>query len=361
MQLLTETAVKYDIPPEILKAIAMTESGIMQLNNGEPNIAPDGGIGIMQVTTASQDVDQDRLMNDTAYNIEIGAQILEKKWNLQANGRIPMINDGNPRILENWYFAIMAYNGLSAINDPNKNENSYQARVYQAIKNDSQLDVSPFPTFPIEYDGAGNMVFPEKQLNWKLEPTETTQMFLPGDKVYVMNSFDPNEFPYANLRSEANLAAPVSSKQAYYTELEITDGPYIGLDSTYNHFVMYQVKGADFTGYIASSNLRRMPAAENFKKWPVKQTSDTQKKWTIKLSESANPATVSPRNVYVTDESGNGVFTQLTYHPENRSITVEPQAPYETGKTYSLRIKNLMSGDNTPLKDKVSMDFTIVR
>lgn len=75
LRLLTETALKYGIPPEILKAIALAESQMLQFENGKPFISDDNGIGIMQVTHPTVEVDQERLKYDTAYNIEVGAKI----------------------------------------------------------------------------------------------------------------------------------------------------------------------------------------------------------------------------------------------------------------------------------------------
>src|SRR5690625_1718509 len=50
--LLTETALQYNVPPEIVKAIAEGESGNWRHfdENGKPIVTDDNGIGIMQLT-----------------------------------------------------------------------------------------------------------------------------------------------------------------------------------------------------------------------------------------------------------------------------------------------------------------------
>ena len=81
-------------------------------------------IGIMQINTSVR-TDIDRLMTDIDYNIEIGAKILDGKWKLA-----PGIGDRDRNVLENWYYAIWAYNGLSSTNNPNTpGGRHYQDRV----------------------------------------------------------------------------------------------------------------------------------------------------------------------------------------------------------------------------------------
>ncbi len=111
------------IPPVILKAIAYTESGMRQFDGGSPLVSFDGvSYGIMQVTPGVHtSYDLYRLKYDIRYNIEAGASILLSKWDyaFKTYPAIPTIGEGDPGILENWYFAIWAYNGWSQSNNPN--------------------------------------------------------------------------------------------------------------------------------------------------------------------------------------------------------------------------------------------------
>src|SRR4051812_49204822 len=48
--LLTNAAKAKDVPPEVVKAVAMQENGWKQFeDNGQPSISDDNGIGVMQI------------------------------------------------------------------------------------------------------------------------------------------------------------------------------------------------------------------------------------------------------------------------------------------------------------------------
>ena len=115
--LLYDAAVAHDIPPKILYAVAYQESTWRQFDaNGDPLIGSDGkGIGILQVTTVPDGVDRDRLKTDIAYNIDVGAGILDTKWTY-APSVFPVIGDGSRRCYEDWFFAVWAYNGWTPAN-----------------------------------------------------------------------------------------------------------------------------------------------------------------------------------------------------------------------------------------------------
>lgn len=89
-KMLTEIALEYNVPPEIVKAIAEVESSWQQFKSaGEPLISDDGGIGIMQVTNQSG-YDPERLKFDIEYNIRAGVDILRKNFNRRD---LPAINE----------------------------------------------------------------------------------------------------------------------------------------------------------------------------------------------------------------------------------------------------------------------------
>lgn len=128
------------VPRIVFEAIMAQESNFSQAswhspagNSGNPLIADyygaggdivsinyagaDCGYGISQVTTGMHVGDhtfsargQVKVAVDYQENIAAGLQILEDKWNqLYAAGIIA--NNGDPKYLENWYFAAWAYNG----------------------------------------------------------------------------------------------------------------------------------------------------------------------------------------------------------------------------------------------------------
>jgi putative cell wall-binding protein len=146
-KLLTEAALKYDIPPEIVKAVAISENGKWEHFgvNGETVISDDGGIGLMQITDSTRD-DLDQLKASIEYNIQEGVKILNKKF---ESGILPVVNENDRHILESWYFAILAYNGQVQVNSPLKretgevNEKAYQEEAFGEINRfNPGMDVS---------------------------------------------------------------------------------------------------------------------------------------------------------------------------------------------------------------------------
>lgn len=146
--LLVAAGQRYNIPPMILFAMAFAESGWQQFNaDGTPHMNKnDGGVGIMQLTgatAAGTGYNASELANYIYDNIDAGAKVLAGKW-----GNTPVIGDGNGNVgrekLENWYYAIWAYNSWGSINNPNwqnvpppntAHNPTYQDIVYGYIAN----------------------------------------------------------------------------------------------------------------------------------------------------------------------------------------------------------------------------------
>jgi hypothetical protein len=51
------------------------------------------------------------------FDIARGAAILVNKWNAAPSFR-PIVGNGDPRIVEDWYFAVWSYNGFAGVNNP---------------------------------------------------------------------------------------------------------------------------------------------------------------------------------------------------------------------------------------------------
>ena len=119
------------IPPILLKSIAWIESSLTQATResdyggiGPALISFDCGHGIMQVTSGMTTPlgdgavpTSEQLLTAThyAYNIARGAVILADKWNAAPDYRPVAGTDtnGDPEIVENWYFAAWSYNGFT--------------------------------------------------------------------------------------------------------------------------------------------------------------------------------------------------------------------------------------------------------
>lgn len=119
------------IPPILLKSISWIESVTTQTSRDAPfgGIGPalisfDCGHGVMQVTSGMTvplgtdglaTPEQLLVATHYAYNIARGAAILADKWNAAPEYR-PVAGtdtDSDPRIVENWYFAVWSYNGFT--------------------------------------------------------------------------------------------------------------------------------------------------------------------------------------------------------------------------------------------------------
>lgn len=139
-----EVARKRGIPSVILKSIARVESVFKQFNNdGSPFISK-GTIGLMQINNRYGWFDTEKLKYDVDYNIEAGADVLLRKWDT-AIDKLPQIGDMNPNVLENWYFAIWAYNGWSKSNNPNTGlkKQAYQDLVYYIAEKEYGQKITP--------------------------------------------------------------------------------------------------------------------------------------------------------------------------------------------------------------------------
>ena len=114
------------IPAAILKAIGWVESGWRQFTpRGAPLLSPDFGYGIMQITSGMDgafghlhgsidEASQSAIASDYQFNIDYGARILAQKWS-----STPKIGAGDPAVIEDWYYALWAYNGWGWVNNPN--------------------------------------------------------------------------------------------------------------------------------------------------------------------------------------------------------------------------------------------------
>jgi MYXO-CTERM domain-containing protein len=122
-----------DVPPlfacELLKAIAQRESAWTQFcvptspadQVGGPSrtiISFDCGYGVGQVTSGMHKgetpaFDQKRVAAEAVYNMASGAQIFAAKWRATK-----CVGDRQPTVIEHWYTATWAYNGLAYSNNP---------------------------------------------------------------------------------------------------------------------------------------------------------------------------------------------------------------------------------------------------
>jgi MYXO-CTERM domain-containing protein len=117
-------------PCELVKAMMYLESTWRQFcvpdspldqvgKSSRTVISFDCGYGISQVTSGmhqgeTTSFDRTRVAKEPFYNLATGLKILAGKWSATA-----CVGDNQPLIIESWYTAVWAYNGLSYINNPN--------------------------------------------------------------------------------------------------------------------------------------------------------------------------------------------------------------------------------------------------
>lgn len=174
---LEEISAKFDrianeknVPAVILKAIAYEESGWRQWNSSGSVLSSGGSrpnLGIMQVSCSGLDsATLYKIKNDIDYNIAYGADILKSKYEA-----VPQIGDGDPNKLENWYFALWAYNSWSSRNNPNNAEAAgrvaYQDRVLETIASDYMNGlVKPISITPVPASSLRSGTVPSSNVTW---------------------------------------------------------------------------------------------------------------------------------------------------------------------------------------------------
>ncbi len=135
-------------PCELLKSIAKVESGWRQFcipstpsdQVGGPSrtiISFDCGYGVGQVTSGmhsgeNPSFDRQKVASDPTYNLATGTRILAGKW-----AATNCVGDNQPTIVEDWYTATWAYNGLAYINNPNNPNYASDRGVYDPSVNNA--------------------------------------------------------------------------------------------------------------------------------------------------------------------------------------------------------------------------------
>ncbi|EPD50152.1 hypothetical protein HMPREF1210_03001 [Paenisporosarcina sp. HGH0030] len=262
--LLTRAALNAGIPPEIVKSVATKESGQWKQFNsdGTPVITPDGGIGLMQITTTAG-YNVDLLKSDLAYNIYAGVDMLNTNF---KNKNLPSIGEMNRDELQSWYFAVMAYNGIKPKNSPLyqdsglTNTTAYQEGVYSLLYSAYELsNVNLVPkgmrTSDFQYDKNSTANIDFKKMHYEVATADRTlskEMFEAGnDTVRYEGRLRPSP------GTSSKEIAKITSKD----QITILGG-LVYDEKTYstNTFAWYPVKveqnGKTYYGYIASKYIK---------------------------------------------------------------------------------------------------------
>ncbi|MGG0846830.1 immunoglobulin-like domain-containing protein [Peribacillus simplex] len=264
--LLTNAAIEAEIPPEVVKAVATQENGDWRQFNdaGKPIISGDGGIGLMQLTNKSG-YDQKRLGNDIVYNIEAGVEVLSGMYSRNDHD-LPKIEGAGRRVIENWYFPVMAYNGTKPVNSPlyqesgKRNVNAYQEEVFAELENQSflkstKLAIYPFSTSDFQYDreSTENIIFKKLEYTLTDQTHDSVYWFMPEDKVVTTSN--------ANIRKE--ISTTVGAVLVPPNTSLIIKGNFDYHESKGNKFVFYPVQTEDgkIKGYVSSAYISNRPSS----------------------------------------------------------------------------------------------------
>ncbi|MFF2289341.1 immunoglobulin-like domain-containing protein [Peribacillus butanolivorans] len=348
--LLTNAAIKAEIPPEVLKAVATQENGDWRQFNdaGQPIKSDDGGIGLMQLTNKSG-YDQKRLENDIVYNIEAGVEVLSSMYSRKD---LPKIKGAGRKVIENWYFPVMAYNGTKPVNSPlfqengERNTNAYQEEVFAEIENQSYLNVTklakyPFKTSDFQYDreSTENIIFNNLEYTLTDQTHDSVYWFKAGDKAVTTSR--------VNIRKEIITTEGAVSVPSN-TSLIIT-GNFDYHESKGNKFVWYPVQTEDqkVKGYVSSAYIAKKQSS------PVVPIKDTVKpvisgaaNKTIRLNSSFNPKT----NVSANDNADGSLTSKIKV---TGTVNTKKKGTYTLKYTVTDQSKNV-----TTVTRKITIDST---
>ncbi|MEH7451252.1 Ig-like domain-containing protein [Gottfriedia acidiceleris] len=289
--LLTNAALSKNIPPEVVKGIATQESGWRQFYI--PNDAEDPGIGIMQITDSTLTLaQQERLKTDILYNIQTGVNILSSKASLS---NLPHISEAGPDVIENWYFPVMAYNGIVQVNSPliqdsgEINYKAYQELVFRNIEKDSYLDGTSLSRYPFEVE---NFKYVGKTIEflkteYNVQGVHNTTFGLnEGDR--VITTEDKVKLRTGPGSPCVEMELPVNTPLIIKGSFEFDE-----TKTSKNQFVWFPVSTVDghFVGYVSSAYIEKqldtvLPVDEPAPDSPVvNEVTDS----TVKISGTTDP------------------------------------------------------------------------
>ncbi|WP_166380602.1 GDSL-type esterase/lipase family protein [Catellatospora methionotrophica] len=151
----------------------------------------DCGYGLTQVTDHMRLAGHEKGPDDTAWtyqtqravaldfatNIAAGLRILQDKWNQTRQGGL-MIHDGNPAALENWFFAVWAYNsGYHPQSEAAANNGAWGVGWGNNPIN-PRFNPQRKAFLEVSYDDARNpqwWPYPEKIMGWAGHPIEASE------------------------------------------------------------------------------------------------------------------------------------------------------------------------------------------
>jgi hypothetical protein len=257
------------IPATVFESITWIESSWSNAGSNIPygGVGPllvsfDCGYGMAQITSGMGHLGGDAFApgvpsarqaligTDFLFNLAEGARILAAKWNGSPEFR-PIAGNGDPTMLEDWYYAIWAYNGFAFSNHPlNPNLDPLRgggtsSPVYHC--NDPAAPGYVAVPGGVKY-GSGSYTYPERVYGCMRYPPKTTPLppgpsaatvgpkFVIGDHVVVFGTGDCLTIRTSPGVSSARIVPEPGGCIPDGTPVTITGGPVStsGTDGNYN-------------------------------------------------------------------------------------------------------------------------------
>lgn len=194
----------------------------------DPNfIAADCGYGVAQVTDGMRRGDtgmpggrslaeQRAIALDYAANVAAGLQILQEKWNQTREGGLT-INDGNPARIENWFFAVWAYNSGYYPESAKNTDGRNGAWGVGWSNNPANPSYAPFRSFfhadPYDATHPQDWPYPEKVIGFAAYPPallESPDTFVAAYRAAWWPGDDDSTKPNSATRNRAAAKPPVN-------------------------------------------------------------------------------------------------------------------------------------------------------
>ncbi|SDJ55351.1 transglycosylase SLT domain-containing protein [Salimicrobium halophilum] len=403
---IVEVANENEIPAEIMIAIASKESGAKGEyfrhydENGDVIETDDGGIGLMQITELKETSYSKKELEDIENNIRAAAEVLNAKWGYIGKripemktwsyeaGKVSYKNDEEDpkQVIENWYFPVMAYNGLVEQNIPkHSEETAYQDEVFKSMADQGQLftashaeqieselseyfvkgdtyntdGVKGIVSFPSD-DDSGEEIEPVKL---EMEGTYTRMNQFEEEQLITFNRNSPS-FSYVNVYDSDQLTNH-SDTIGFYNNFSLTSQPFLFNDNDASHYGYYTVNRNGEEEFIASSNLISTShpyANSDFSEFGSDQEDEngvvtTENGYvTVKFDEKIADDYVSERNFYLKDENDTGIEASLM--KEGVEVRVTPST-VEKGEVYTLYVHKVRDEEGNmakPVKQKVKFE-----
>lgn len=379
-ELITRKALEMDVPPVLVKAIAMVETGGRHYNDdGTVKTGPCGEIGLMQVLPDPNIFTPEEIerLKDPEFNMEYGIKTLVAKKMYGGYVTPVFIEPGDEdvinmddNILETWYFAIWAYNGRVQANNPGYagEGNTYQDRVIRYVRNlGADIEAVSAGSFTGYMPRAGECFpLPGRHCGGLLP-------LIPGTKATVCNA------SRLNVREKPAVVYGIAGEEVTVTgsmpegeDVEVLEGPYTGTRCRWYRIrrsnggegwaagaYRYDPGKLAFRYYLNPGiPLRGGAGGEAPRIWEFKTTTGVNRAWTVKFNMPVDPGTINDDNIKVMAADGSSVAVRVTAGAGGGTALVAPLTPYDKGREYYLYIgTGVKSLNGKMLKKPVVMRF----